>query len=75
MGPMGGPWCCWPFLCVLVFVVVASVGISLIQTLVDCSTEYDGNENGPYTVRPTTDPIYFALTLSTVIPQVYIYGM
>lgn len=50
-GPMGGPWCCWPFLCVLIFVIVCSVGISLIQSLMNCSTEYDGRGDGNYTVR------------------------
>lgn len=36
---MGGPWCCWPLLCVLSFVVIASVGVTLIQTLDGCSSD------------------------------------
>ncbi|CAM9875664.1 unnamed protein product [Laminaria digitata] len=43
---MGGPWCCWPFLCVVIFVIVATVGITLIQTLESCSTDtYDNDRN------------------------------
>ncbi|CAM9139677.1 unnamed protein product, partial [Ascophyllum nodosum] len=38
-GPFGGPWCCWPFLCVIFFVVIASAGVTTIQTTEDCSED------------------------------------
>lgn len=37
-GPMGTSCCCWVWLCAVAFVVLVSMGITLIETLDGCTT-------------------------------------
>lgn len=37
-GPMGTSCCCWVSLCAVAFVVLASVGIMLIESLDNCTS-------------------------------------
>lgn len=43
-GPCGGPWCCWPLMCIFIYVIIASIGITLIQELDSCVS--DAEEEG-----------------------------
>lgn len=45
-GPMGTSCCCWVWLCAVTFVVLASVGVTLIEALDRCteSTDQDDEE-------------------------------
>lgn len=50
-GPAGTSCCCWVWLCAVAFVVLASVGITLIETLDRCTTEESIDRDDDETVR------------------------
>eukprot|EP00752_Nemacystus_decipiens_P002275 g2156.t1 len=51
-GPRGTSCCCWVWLCAIAFVVLASLGITLIESLENCtaeSTDQDDDETAQST--------------------------